>query len=531
MPAFAVTDHGDLGAVPAFVTKAAARGIKPIVGMEAYFVEEAATNIANRVNHRYHLLLLAQDLIGWRNLLRLCSLSWKKNCLMQKLGLVDWASLESHHRGLLCLTGCLAGPIGWSAIEDKPEEAHRFAERLYDLFGERLFIEVYAHGMEEERKAVAALEKTAKRLGRPCVLTNDCHYHRPEDWRVHDVLIKTRFGRPTDFELSRHEYYVKSEEEMRRLGFPSEYADRTLEVADRIELEPEEILSPPPTDDGTETKDEMAVFLGRRRPIRFRRAAAKAAAVLNYSRSVQSRIENMSPEDLAEHFPDVHSLAVKLAPLNERIEPELKKAVVASDIESRIPLRRTQTILFTMWDEKECRRAGARIIDSKDHPATARAAETIHLFFKGMAEYRRRNLDHAVDYFERVLARERGFLNARYQLGVALFYSGRVGEALEHLEELLREAPEFERLPHLLSYLGWCRLRLNRLEEAEDAFQRSLDLKDIPDSRLGLGLTLEQKGQPKRAREILLEFVEKAPDHSRILEAQEALERLARGRA
>jgi len=522
MSAFAVTDHGDLSIIPKFVREALQRGIKPILGMEAYFVEDAEENIRRRINNRNHLTLIAQNNEGWKNLVTIASLSWKDNCLMHKLGLVDWKLLEKYNGGLLCLSGCLAGPLGWSIKENKLEEADRFYGLFSDLFGDRFFIEVYNHGMEEEKKAAAGLCEIAGRYGRKAVLANDCHYQFKDEWLMHDTVIKTRFGKATEFELKQHEYYVKSAEEMRSLGFPSEYCDATIEIADIIELNPEKIF-----DTSSNGKLEY-VFLGKTKPLSLKKAFEKAASALRLSSSEQHRISSLPEKEIEEKYPEVASIAKGIFGLPQKPEPDLAIAVRAPGLFSKIPVRRAENAVFTMWSEEECRACGAEILPIEKVPELIHVSKSLNAFIRGLEAQRKRKFDLAKKSFKESIELDPDFMNARYNLALCNFYSGNYENAISLLEGIIEREPYFERMPHLYSYLGWCNFHLGKYEESISLFQRSLDEKEISGSLLGKGLCLEQLGRIEEARTVLLRMVEIAPDDSKIEEAHNALERIAK---
>ncbi|MBL4890035.1 MAG: PHP domain-containing protein [Candidatus Lindowbacteria bacterium] len=524
MTSFALTDHGEMSMVPTFAKEAAARGIKPIVGVEAYFAENASENILNRVNHRYHLLLLARNSTGFANLKRIVSESWKDNCLMQKLGLVDWGLLEKYNEGIVCLSGCLAGPIGWSYFKEQPEEGDRFFGRLRDVFGNRFYVEVYEHFMEEEKSAIKGLLEIADRYEAQCVLTNDCHYLDKDDWKVHDVLIKTRFGRPTDFSLPQHEYFIKNAQAMRELGFPDGFSDCTLEIADSIELTPDQIIRPQlDIAAGTETS---VVFLGRRKEIDRYKALEKASSVSGLSRRQQEKLKKLSDTELEEQNPEIFNLAKKLIGLTDSAEPDLTKVVSAVGLDSRIPIRRTETIVFTMYDADDCIAAGAEIHSVDQFEDMKIQSDTMMSYKKGIALYRRRKHDLARKELQKALDLDPGFANARYQLGLVDFYSGRSSKAIGQFLKVLKDDPDFERIPHLYSYMGWCYLKIDKTDKALESFEKSLELKTIPGSLLGKGLSLDKLGETEKAKTSLLDFVEMAPDHPRIQEAQDVLNRL-----
>lgn len=525
MKSFALTDHGEMAMAPTFAREASARGIKPIIGMEAYFVEDAAENIRKRENFRHHLLLLASNATGYSNLIRIATASWDENCLMQKLGLVDWNLLEQYGEGIICLSACLAGPVAWHYFKDNPAEADRMYGRLAETMGDRFYLEIFNHNMEEENKAAAGILEIAKRYDHPVVLTNDCHYLHQEDWKLHDVLIKTRFGKPTDFELPQHEYHIKAPAEMRGLGFPDAFSDRTLEIDERIELTPEQIIHPPVLEGKFDGPTKA--FLGVTRPIGREKAIIKAAGVLKLSRKEQSKAVKMSDDELGKTYPKVKEIADEIKSLPEQPTPDLTQVVSADDLGRRVPLRRHQTVLLTMWNEADAIEAGAKIAPRSEHPELETPARALEYYNQGLKAYRRRKHDDARKEFEMAAELDPDFVNVRYQLGLVEYYTRNPGDALDHFDAVRRMDPNFERLPNLASYVGWCNLRLNDYEEALKSFRESWEMKKIPGSLLGIGLALEKLGKEEEAREALLEFVEIAPDHSQAHTAQAALERLS----
>ncbi len=522
MTAFAVTDHGELAAVPALFREAAARGIKPIAGMEAYFAEDAAANIRDRVNDRYHLVLLAADAEGWRNLVRLATVSWRDNCLMQKLGLVDWKLLEECHRGLICLSACLAGPLSWPIVKGRPADAERMAARFRDIFGDRFYVELFEHGMPEEREAVEGMRSLARRLALPTVVTNDCHYLEREDWILQDTLIKTRFGKATEFELPYHEYFLKTSAEMRSLGFLDEDLDRTLEIAERISLTVSEWESL------TGNGPVETAFLGRSRPLEIRKALEKAAGALRLDAADQERARKAPLAEMESSHPRVFHVAQGITGMPMKPEPDLTLVVSAPGLSSLIPLRRSEKILFTMWDEETCRRHGAEIVPVETAPGLLPFARATELYLKGLEAHRRRKFDKARSLLRQSLEADPFFTNALYQLGLSTFYAGFHDEAMALLERVLEQEPHFERLPHLYSYLGWCHYHLGQDERGLECFRLSTGAKPVPGSLLGQGLLLERLGRDEEARACLLEMVERAPADPKIEMAHAALERLSR---
>ncbi len=552
MPAFALTDHGELAMLRPFARAAADRGIRPLVGVEAYFVEDAEANIKGRVNFRHHLTILAADARGYANLIRLVTASWRDNCLMQKMGLVDWKLLEAHAEGLICLSGCLAGPVAWSFKNGDPATADRFCGRFSELFGDRYYLEVFAHGMPEEEVATKGILDLGARYGRSVVLTNDCHYLDQRDWVLHDTLIKTRFGRPTDFALPWHEYHIKPPSEMRALGFSEALCDTTLAIAERISLTADEILAgPTPADvraaaapamvspievvspeadpasrSGAALLGPNRAFLGVRAPIGRALALEKAASVQNLPPGEVRALSKMTPAAVSTTYPEVWDVARRIENLPGAPMADLARVVVLESLSSRIPLRRSEEILFTMWDEADCLAVGARIEPVAEHPDLVDLAEAMNAYREALAEYRRRRHDVARARCLRAIQLRPGFLNARYQLALIDYYTSEYHQARTQFLSILEADPQFERLPHLESYLGWCHYQLHDDEAAAATFRSSLAEKTIPGSLLGLGLVEERRGDLEAAKESLLKLVQEYPDFSRQATAQRALERI-----
>lgn len=555
MPAFALTDHGELAMLRPFARAAAARGVRPLVGVEAYFVEDAAANIAGRVNFRHHLTLLAADARGYANLVRLVTASWRDNCLMQKLGLVDWKLLEDHAEGLICLSGCLAGPVAWSFKEGNPAAADRFCGRFSEIFGDRYYLEVFAHGMPEEEAAAKGILELGERYGRAVVLTNDCHYLDQPDWVLHDTLIKTRFGKPTDFALPWHEYFIKPPDAMRALGFPDALCDTTLAIADRVTLTADEILAgplamparedasaataaagsaasgsapDPATSPGSLLLGPDRAFLGVRAPVGRAAALEKAGSVRGLPPGEVRALAKMAPAAVATTYPEVWDVALRLEALPAPPSADLGRVVVLERLADRIPVRRNEEILFTMWDEADCLAVGARIDPVEAHPDLVPLAEATSSYREALAEYRHRKHDAASARCVRALQLRPGFLNARYQLGLIAYYANDFDAARAHFLAVLESDPEFERLPHLESYLGWCHFHLHEDDAAAARFRRSLEEKAIPGSLLGLGLAEERRGDLEAARDLLMKLVTNHPDFSRAATAQKAIARIVK---
>lgn len=527
MDALALTDHGEVAHVPAFVRAAEARGMKPIAGVEAYFVDDAAQNIGERITDRNHLVLIAKDRRGWANLVALLSNAWRKNCLQGKFGLVDWALLEAHAEGLVCLSGCLAGPVGKRILDGDPAGAEAALDRLLGIFRDDFYVEAYRHGQPEEETILPSLLALAERRKAKVVLSNDCHYLEPDDWRLHDILIKTRFGKPTEFALPAHQYYLKRPDEMAAMGLPRIFLERTREVAEKCSITSADLAAPAPVPTSPEP-----VVLGTRPPMGSAAALRDAASVLGLSRSEirtgEETAGTSSHRAWALSFPDAADAAERLEGLIRTTGLDARTAVVPGP--APLPLKRIGDLLVTQWGRGDVEAAGARLAPIEEFPELALRVGIEVRYQEGLDAFRRRRHAEARRAFEDVLRRNPAHANARYQIALVHFHGKDYDAARDDLERLLADAPGFERLPHLHSHLGWCRLYLGDAARALVHFAESVRLRDrIPGSHLGLGLAAWELGRKEEAAASLRRFLEMAPDHPRAAQARGILDAVAAG--
>ena len=239
MPALALTDHGSLFGAVEFYQEARKAGIKPIVGIEAYVTRGQRRERTRDSAH--HLVLLARDERGFRNLMKLSSLAFLEGFYYKPR--VDHELLAAHSAGLLALSACPKGEIGSAILDDDEEEAYRTAVRYREMFGtDNFFLEIQNHGLEIEDKIRARVTELAARSGIPLVATNDCHYLRHEDADAHDVLLCIQTGKTVDdakrLRYATDQLYFRSAEEMRTC-FPdhAEALRNTLAIAERCNLQ------------------------------------------------------------------------------------------------------------------------------------------------------------------------------------------------------------------------------------------------------------------------------------------------------
>jgi len=243
MPAVALTDHGNLFGAVEFYGVAQAAGIKPILGCEVYVAHGARTERVRTIDGKGaydHLVLLARNREGYRNLMKLSSLGYTEGFHYKPR--VDKELLAAHAGGLLCLSACLRGEVPQLVVQGDEPGAERAAGWYRDLFGKEFyFFEIQDHGIPEEGIVARGLLSLGKRMGIPVVATNDCHYLAREHAEAHEVLLCIQTGKtmldPDRFRFATDQLYVKSPEEMEALfAHAPESLRATLDVAERCEL-------------------------------------------------------------------------------------------------------------------------------------------------------------------------------------------------------------------------------------------------------------------------------------------------------
>ena len=257
MPALGLTDHGVMNGAVEHYKACTANGIKPIVGLEAYLVDDRRR--ADRRGERNHLTLLASTDAGFRNLVALTSAGFLEGFGRGKPS-VDLELLDRHADGVIALTGCLQSRLARRLVEERPADARAHLDELLGVFGpENVYFEIQANGLAEQEKANEGIVRAARELGRPLVATADVHYLRREDYSNHAALLcvqtKSTIQQPK-LRFETNEFFLKSPAEMAESfsRWPEAVAT-TLEVAERCEVEIElgQLLLPRfPTPDGEE---------------------------------------------------------------------------------------------------------------------------------------------------------------------------------------------------------------------------------------------------------------------------------------
>ncbi len=238
MPAVAITDHGSMFGVIDFYRAALEAGVKPILGCEVYVAPRSRLQKeARKDDFQYHLVLLAENETGYRNLMRLVSAGYLEGFYYKPR--VDRELLEAHHEGIIALSACLAGEIPSLLLNGQVEQARETARYYRDLFSpDRFYLELHDHGMSEQKTVNKALIALAREENIPLVASNDVHYLSRSEATVHDVLLCIQTGKTVDeterMKFESHEFYFKTADDMAALF--SEYPEalqNTLAIAER----------------------------------------------------------------------------------------------------------------------------------------------------------------------------------------------------------------------------------------------------------------------------------------------------------
>lgn len=242
MNAAAITDHGVMYGVIDFYKECHKQGIRPILGCEVYVAPGSRFDreLSHGDDRYYHLVLLAENNVGYQNLMKLVSIGFVDGYYYKPR--IDMEVLEKYHEGIIALSACLAGEVPRYLARGMYDEAKEIALHFRDIFGENnYFLELQDHGIDTQQYVNQELVRMSRETGIELVCTNDIHYTYAEDAGPHDVLLCIQTGKKlADEDRMRYEggqYYVKSEEEMRSLfPFAPQALENTQKIADRCEV-------------------------------------------------------------------------------------------------------------------------------------------------------------------------------------------------------------------------------------------------------------------------------------------------------
>ena len=242
MSAVAITDHGCMFGAIDFYKAAKAEGIKPIIGCEVYTAPRKLTDKdPNYDKHQGHLVLLAKDMTGYKNLIKIVSKSYVDGFYYKPR--TDMDELKKHSQGLIALSACLAGDVPRAIMNGNYDKARKLAMEYREIFGNgNYYLEIQDHGLPEQKQVNTEVVRLSRELNIPLVATNDVHYVDKDDAKIQDILMCLQMQKTIDDEnrmkFPSDEFYLKSREEMEQL-FPEleEALDNTNEIAERCNVE------------------------------------------------------------------------------------------------------------------------------------------------------------------------------------------------------------------------------------------------------------------------------------------------------
>ncbi|HEX9607072.1 MAG TPA: PHP domain-containing protein, partial [Gemmatimonadaceae bacterium] len=268
-PALAITDHGNLHGAWEFQEKAKKAGLKPIIGMEAYVApgdRRARDRIGgDRGKPYYHLVLLAQNATGYKNLVKLSSLAYTEGFYAKPR--MDRELLAKYNEGIVVSSACMAGEIAHHLLSDEYDEARAAASWYADVFRDRYYLEVQAHDSENQATLNRRVFQLAEELNLPVLATNDAHFLTRDDHDAHDVLLCIGLGKDYS-DTNRLHYdeglYFKSAPEIAE-SFPGrkDVLENSLRIADETAIQFSKQYRVPsfPLPSGVETENELLVRL------------------------------------------------------------------------------------------------------------------------------------------------------------------------------------------------------------------------------------------------------------------------------
>ena len=242
MTSLAITDHGNMFGAVEFYLKCRKAGIKPVIGCELYIAPDSrfSKDAKGISDAAYHLILLCENMEGYRNLSYLTSAGYKEGFYYRPR--IDRELLVKHAGGLIALSACLKGEVAMQCGRGRMDEAIETARWYSELFPNRYYIEIQENTLPEQDTVNKRLIEVAKELSLPLVATNDCHNLNREDAKAHEVLLCIQTGKtmndPTHMKFSAEEFYVKTPDEMAdAFSYAPEAVSNSVLIAERCKLE------------------------------------------------------------------------------------------------------------------------------------------------------------------------------------------------------------------------------------------------------------------------------------------------------
>jgi len=452
VPAQAVTDHGCLTAVYPLYLAARSFPVRPVFGCEAYFDARQGEAPIDRMD-RTHLILLAKNLKGFQNLIRINNESWTRGFRPPRYAVVTWDLLERCREGLICTTACVGGPVGIAVRGGRYERAEEIYRKLYDLFGADFRSEVAGHPIPEQAPINRAVLSYARRFAVRPVLTNDCHYATSGDWFIHNLYIKTADKKPKSFAYTATCFYLKTPAEMRAMDFPAAFSDETLRIAESCTAYEELAQRWARPFSGS----RVSLFPIRRVPISPRMALADAARVLRLRDGsigdlgssidsceslVEGRRRSRGLRSFSARHPLVWQGAAGLEGLPRYVEPDLDHCVDASkEMMKFLPVRRIEGLTVIDVEAPALRQLGARVRQATR--AEQRPVAALASYFAGLRHWWNDAFEPAITCFEDSV-RKQGPAAACFLLAQCLSRTGRSALAKNVLRSMISVDGGFE---------------------------------------------------------------------------------------
>ena len=245
LPAIAITDHGVMYSAVEFYELAKHKGINPLIGCE-FYVHDGDIHVKDSSkNPLYHLILIAKNDKGYKNLIKLVTTAWCEGFYYKPR--INFELLQEYHEGLICASACLGGEVLQHILAGEKDKAKETALKYKELFGDDYYIELQDHGLEDQKRTNPDLIRLAKELDIKMIITNDSHYLRKEDADAQDTLLCLQTNANKDdekrFSFPNNEFYVKSTEEMRQAfswmddATFEECVKNTEEIANKCDVE------------------------------------------------------------------------------------------------------------------------------------------------------------------------------------------------------------------------------------------------------------------------------------------------------
>ncbi|MDZ7722739.1 MAG: PHP domain-containing protein [candidate division KSB1 bacterium] len=243
MSALAITDHGNMFGAIEFYQTCLKNDIKPIIGSEVYVAPDGRFDKEGAKKNRptaYHLVLLAKNMHGYRNLMKLVSFGYLQGFYYKPR--IDMELLEQYHEGLIAMSACLKGEVSQRYLKNGLQDGINAAEQYRSLFGKDYYLEVQKHGIQEEDTVREGIFQISEQTGIKVLATNDIHYLKKDHWEAHDALLCLQTGKDIEdtnrMRYNTHELYFKTADEMAALfSDHPEALTNTLEVTEKCNLE------------------------------------------------------------------------------------------------------------------------------------------------------------------------------------------------------------------------------------------------------------------------------------------------------